>query len=162
MGEGPPPVFLPPAPAPGPLMTFYMYRVSDDQAYPLNGVNMANLLGDVWYLHNEVVFNCPRKFNISRLMRFKVSVRATKELKGQGKDFDNFVQIDKAKCTVPGCPELHWKPLGYVVGCVNNSAQQVALPGTGVWYSLPGTCPSKYFFEKTPSCIAAEPGGGCS
>lgn len=158
---GPAPELAPPAATPGPLMTFYLYRVDNDQRYKLNGVNMANLLGDVWYLHNEVVFNCPRKFNISRLTRFKVTARATRELAGQGKNFDHFVAFDKAKCTVPGCSQLHWDPLGYVVGCTKNDPGRVALPGEAAWYSLPGTCPSKFYFQKTAACNQNEPGGQC-
>lgn len=161
LGAGPAPELAPPAAAPGPLMTFYLYRVDNDQRYKLNGVNMANLLGDVWYLHNEVVFNCPRKFNISRLTRFKVTARATRELAGQGKNFDNFVAFDKAKCTVPGCSQLHWDPLGYVLGCTKNDPGRVALPGEAAWYSLPGTCPSKFYFQKTAACMQNEPGGQC-
>jgi len=91
-----------------------------------------------------------------------VSLRATKELYGQGKNFDNFVAFDKAKCTVPGCPQLHWNPYGYVVGCSPNDNTRVSLPGAPVWYSLPGTCPSKYYFQKTAECNAAEPGGLCA
>eukprot|EP00913_Durusdinium_trenchii_P013284 g12468.t1 len=105
LGAGPAPELAPPALEPGPLMTFYLYRVDNDQRYKLNGVNMANLLGDVWYLHNEVVFNCPRTIVMRR------------ELRGQEKNFDHFVAFDKAKCTVPGCSQLHWDPLGYVLGC---------------------------------------------
>ncbi|CAK9004757.1 Hypothetical protein SCF082_LOCUS8319 [Durusdinium trenchii] len=161
LGAGPAPELAPPALEPGPLMTFYLYRVDNDQRYKLNGVNMANLLGDVWYLHNEVVFNCPRKFNISRLTRFKVSYRATRELRGQEKNFDHFVAFDKAKCTVPGCSQLHWDPLGYVLGCTKNDPGRVALPGEAAWYSLPGTCPSKFYFQKSASCIQNEPGGQC-
>jgi len=123
---------------------------------------MANLNGDTWYLHNEVVISCPRKFGITRLTRFKVSMRATNELYGQGKNFDSFVAFDKAKCTVPGCDVLHWNPLGYVVGCSPNDNTRVALPGNPAWYSLPGTCPSKFYFQKTPECNAAEPGGRCT
>ncbi|CAE7261039.1 unnamed protein product [Symbiodinium pilosum] len=142
-------------------MTFYLYRVDNDQRYKLNGVNMANLLGDIWYLHNEVVFNCPRKFNISRLTRFKVTYRATREMWGQNKNFDHFVAFDKAKCTVPGCAQLHWDPLGYVVGCTKNDVGRVALPGEAAWFSLPGTCPSKFYFQKSATCVRHEPGGEC-
>lgn len=156
-----PPALKPAADSPGPLMTFYMYRVDNDQKYALNGVNMANLDGDLWYLHNEVVASCPRKFGITRMTRFKVTMRATKELAGQGKNFDNFVAFDKAKCTVPGCAQLHWDPLGYVIGCSPNDKGQVAVPGQPAWYSLPGTCPSKFYYQKSPQCIAAEPGGNC-
>lgn len=110
-----------------------------------------------------------RKFNISRLTRFKVTYRATKELYGQSKNFDHFVAFDKAKCTVPlgtlklthvlaefelrpGCSMIHWDPLGYVLGCTllgrgfleclaerKNDPGRVALPGEAAWYSLPGT-----------------------
>lgn len=156
------PPLAPPAATPGPLMTFYMYRVQNEENYAMNGVNMANLDGDVWYLHNEVVQHCPRKFNISRLLRFKVTMRATPELFGQGKNFDTFVAFDKAKCTVPMCPKLHWDRFGYVVGCQPNNKEQVAVPGEPTWFSLPGTCPSQFFDEKSQSCIEAEPGGECN
>eukprot|EP00420_Gonyaulax_spinifera_P029339 CAMPEP_0197874898 /NCGR_PEP_ID=MMETSP1439-20131203/4280_1 /TAXON_ID=66791 /ORGANISM="Gonyaulax spinifera, Strain CCMP409" /LENGTH=511 /DNA_ID=CAMNT_0043494063 /DNA_START=48 /DNA_END=1583 /DNA_ORIENTATION=- len=159
-GEEPP--LLPPAKTPGPLMTFYMFRVADSQDYTLDGANMANLAGDLWYLHNEVVKSCPRKFNVERLVRFKVTMRATPELFGQGgRNFDSFVAMDQAKCTVPSCAERHWDRFGYVVGCQPNSVTQVALPGTPTWYSLPGTCPSRFYFEKDASCKASEPGGAC-
>mmetsp|Transcript_62060 Transcript_62060/g.171999 ORF Transcript_62060/g.171999 Transcript_62060/m.171999 type:complete len:419 (-) Transcript_62060:133-1389(-) len=155
------PELKPAAETPGPLMTFYMYRAQNDQNYPLNGVNMANLEGDIWYLHNEVVFACPRKFNISRITRYRVTMRATKELFGQGRNFDGFAAFDKAKCTVPGCSKLHWEPFGYVVGCQKGDTTRVALPGSPAWYSLPGTCPSKFYFQKAETCIKAEPGGEC-
>jgi len=156
------PQLLPPADSPGPLMTFYMYRVANDENYPVNGVNMANLAGDMWYLHNEVVQNCPRKFNMERLLRFKVTMRATPELYGQNsRKFDSFVAMDQAKCTVPKCTELHWDPYGYVVGCQPNNVVTVAVPGAPVWYSLPGTCPSKFYYEKTAACNAEQPGGAC-
>ena len=34
----------------------------------------------MWYLHNEVVWQTPRKFNISRIMRLKVTMKATQPL----------------------------------------------------------------------------------
>ncbi|CAE8595311.1 unnamed protein product, partial [Polarella glacialis] len=83
------------------------------------------------------------------------------ELHGQGKNFDRFVAFDQAKCTVPMCSELHWDPLGFVVGCQPNFKGQVAVPGEPTWYSLPGKCPSKFYFEKTESCNENEPGGMC-
>lgn len=152
---------LKPATVPGPLMTFYMYRVSNNETYKPNGVNMANLEGDLWYLHNEVVHSCPRKFNMSRLQRFKITYRSTAELNAQGRQFDAFVAFDKAKCTVPRCEQMHWDLYGYVVGCQPNAKTAVAMPGQPVWYSLPGTCPSKFYYEKSEECIKDEPGGLC-
>lgn len=159
--EAAPVALLPPAEKPGPLMTFHLYRVQDNVNYALNGVNMANLDGDLWYLHNEVVQHCPRKFNISRLLRFKVTMRATRELFGQGKNFDTFVAFDKAKCTVPMCHQLHWERYGYVIGCQPNDKALVAVPGQPAWFSLPGTCPSRFFNEKDATCVESEPGGEC-
>mmetsp|Transcript_63254 Transcript_63254/g.196247 ORF Transcript_63254/g.196247 Transcript_63254/m.196247 type:complete len:446 (-) Transcript_63254:216-1553(-) len=143
-------------------LTFYMYRAVGGSDFPPENVNTANLAGVMWYLHNEVVQNCPRKFNMERLLRFKVTMRATPELYGQNsRKFDSFVAMDQAKCTVPKCTELHWDPYGYVVGCQPNNVVTVAVPGAPVWYSLPGTCPSKFYYEKTAACNAEQPGGAC-
>eukprot|EP00415_Alexandrium_ostenfeldii_P000936 UN0936 len=59
------------------------------------------------------------------------------------------------------CQKLHWTPFGYVVGCQPNNVGQVAVPGSPSWYSLPGTCPNKFYYEKTAECNSAEPGGAC-
>lgn len=59
-----------------PLHTFYVYRASSGEANEPtfnDNVNMANLPGALWYLHNEVVWQVPRKFNITRLTKKKDS-----------------------------------------------------------------------------------------
>ncbi|CAE8699173.1 unnamed protein product, partial [Polarella glacialis] len=54
-----------------PLLSFYMYRaVADGAVFPPVNANTGNLAGVLWYLHNEVVIQAPRKFNISKIVSY--------------------------------------------------------------------------------------------
>mmetsp|Transcript_81969 Transcript_81969/g.211218 ORF Transcript_81969/g.211218 Transcript_81969/m.211218 type:complete len:448 (-) Transcript_81969:386-1729(-) len=169
----PPP--RPPAPSPalgkpsnGDLMEFYMYRSQSDANYTLQNVNAANLVGAMWYLQNEVVsgvYGSTDKFGISRILRLKVQVKATQPLLEKGMNFGVRVAFDSGKCTGPDC-EMDFSNYGYNVGCNNLGdwpfpEYETYYPG-GIWYSLPGVCPSASYLNKTLECIKAEPGGRCA
>jgi len=151
------------------LMEFYMYRSKNDDNYHAENVNMASLTGAMWYLQNEVIFTCPRKFGLTRLVRYLVTMKNTQPLfkAPLHYQFGQFVQFDSGECTWnrSHCEEL-WKQYGYIVGCqpldvTNPMLPNYAGPPAPVWYSLPGTCPSKAFNAKTQACSEAEPGGEC-
>jgi len=133
----------------------YMYRAQSDADYPMENVNAADLLGVLWYLHNEVVWMCPRKYSVTRVRRLRVTLR---------NKLAPYVAFDSGRCTVPGCSGL-WQKHGYAVGCQNvpyGTDMATGQPGlTGHWYSLPGPCPSQAIGHKNQSCIAAAPGGSC-
>uniref|UniRef100_A0A7S4VE85 Uncharacterized protein n=1 Tax=Alexandrium monilatum TaxID=311494 RepID=A0A7S4VE85_9DINO len=150
---------------------FYMYRAQSSHDYPPVNINTADLGGVLWYLHNEVVRVTPRKFHISRILRFKVTVKGTAALRHEtSHEFGPFVAFDSGKCTVPTCDQI-WNRFGFVVGCqvigagaATYSRQKPCNPATcqgGIWYSLPGPCPSLDFRSKSRSCKAGLPGGEC-
>merc|ERR1712008_606850 len=70
----------------------YMYRAQSDADYPLENVNAADLLGVLWYLHNEIVPYCPRKYDITRILRLKVTLR---------NPMMPYVAFDFGQCTMP-------------------------------------------------------------
>lgn len=149
------------APPVGSTMSFYLYRAQSAETYPFDeGLNMANAAGVMWYLHNEVVGHCPRKFRVVRVIRFKVTMRATSELAKAGRNFDQFLQFDGAKCTNPRCDDV-FNSYGYVAGCIKNSEGVAAYPHT-TWFSFPGVCPFQMWDNKTAVCRSDEPGGFCS
>mmetsp|Transcript_1395 Transcript_1395/g.3090 ORF Transcript_1395/g.3090 Transcript_1395/m.3090 type:complete len:481 (+) Transcript_1395:84-1526(+) len=160
--------------------TFYVYRAQSDSDYPLQNVNAADLAGVMWYLHNEIVpsFAVHRKYNITRIIRFKLSMKTTWEFYNvHRRQFGAFVAFDDGRCTVPHCNQV-WKQYGFIVGCQHQSmdiagyqASTKTSIGAGcrgpdcfapVWYSLPGACPSENFTMKTEECINRWPGGACS
>jgi len=155
------------------VMSFYMYRAQSDANYPMENVNMADLPGVMWYLHNEVVVSTPRKYNVTRILRFKVTVRNTEEIYTATKrQFGNYVAFDKGMCTVPHCDHI-WEKYGFVVGCqpLNVSMQNYVpfsdvgcdskICQSGSWYSLPGHCPSAHVQNKSGACRTVMPGGAC-
>lgn len=166
-----------PAPAPalaspssGELMTIYMYRAQSDADYELENVNAANLAGAMWYVQNEVVsgaYGTTDKFGISRIMRLRVRVRPTQPLLDKGMNFGVRVAFDSGKCTGPSC-EYDWSTYGYNVGCNNLGDYPFPEYNThytgGIWYSLPGRCPSLSYLSKADDsqCALSEPGGKCS
>jgi len=119
--------------------------------------------GVVWYLMNEIVTNyshgvrCPRRFNISKIHRFKVRTKASAELFAQKMDFGVRFAYDEGRCagrcfsgnmcTGEGDCAAQYDRYGFVVGC-NRFIDQypfpagyISAPG-GIWYSLPigGRC----------------------
>jgi len=150
---------IPPPPKPKGLKpkerVIYMYRAQSDANYPVENVNAADLMGVLWYLHNEVVPYCPRKYSITRILRLKVTLR---------NPMMPYVAFDYGQCTMPHCARL-WREHGFKVGCQNVAygadldAGRPGLPGH--WYSLPGPCPSQDRKHKVDACRLAEPGGAC-
>lgn len=157
-------------------MTFYMYRAMGKESYPMQNVNMASLAGVLWYLHREVVGSTPRKFHISRILRFSVTMMITEDYYNKTpSQFGPFVAFDSGSAK----HRSHiWKNYGYVVGCQlvdpglfnyvpRPSEQPSCHPRTAFpcrapkWYSLPGPCPEETQPDKTPACSTQWPGGLC-
>lgn len=157
-------------------MTFYMYRAESDKDYPLESMDAADLAGVLWYLHNEVVVTTPRQNGITRILRFKVTIKNTMELYEKfHSQFGPFVTFNRGQCMLEACDRI-WRNFGFVVGCqtlnasVGNylsfnrtrepclTSQQCNSP---VVYSLPGSCPCHSYGEKNAACIAKMPGGSC-
>jgi len=113
-------------------------------------------------LHDEVVTTCPRKYHITKVRRLKVTMYNTEDLYQipPHTQFGPYMEFERGRCTVPGCSE-YWRRFGYVVGCQNQDTS-IARYVNGVWYSLPGRCPSRAFFHKSEFCFSHEPGGHCA
>jgi len=145
-----------------------MYRSQSDANYELENVNTGNLAGIMWYIQNEVVsgaYGTTNKFGISRIMRLKVLMRATQPLVDKDMNFGVRVAFDSGKCTGPKC-DMDWSKYGYNVGCNNLGDFPFPKYDThyegGIWYSLPGECPSESYLDEDDQCNAREPGGKCS
>mmetsp|Transcript_92997 Transcript_92997/g.267544 ORF Transcript_92997/g.267544 Transcript_92997/m.267544 type:complete len:271 (+) Transcript_92997:36-848(+) len=109
-------------PANGPaLMTFYLYHATTDGFPILQNVDMANAEGILMLVHRHVVTQCPRNGDVTRIIRYIVTVRNTDALfKATKKQFAPYELFAGGKCvntngTTP-CLEEYGK-YGYVVGC---------------------------------------------
>lgn len=149
------------------LLTFHMYRAQGHGDYPPLNVNSGNLAGIMWYIQNEVVsgaYGSGNKFGIERIRRFKVHVKATQTLIDIQMNFGVRVAFDYGNCTGPDC-RFDWENYGYNVGCNNLGSFPFPKFETnytgGIWYSLPGACPSMPFYQQTPECENLQPGGMC-
>jgi len=144
------------------ILSFYIYRAKSRQMYQDTNVNGGNLAGVMWYIHNEVMdSSCPRKFEIDRIVRYKLTMKATQALYDKYKiNFDLYRQFDKGKCTHAQC-EQTFEEIGYAVGCIKNDVNVANYTPSPVWYDLPGPCPSKEWDQKTEVCMNNEPGGEC-
>jgi len=146
-----------------PILTFYMYRAQGNGDYPWRSVNTGNLAGVMWYLHNEVVLESPRKYGIERIIRMKFQTTSTKALAEVGLNFGVRFAYDTGMCTGAGpingyasCRDLYAR-LGHFVGCnyLGDYPFPMASKGFpsfyegGIWYSLP----------KEGACISAPYGG---
>jgi len=96
-------------PSGAPLHTFYMYRVTSNEPYPPLNVNAGNIAGVLWYLHHEVVVQYPRKFDISKIVRYKVSMKATNPLWNKGMNFGVRAAFDKGQATGPFACGREWQ-----------------------------------------------------
>ncbi|CAK8998310.1 unnamed protein product [Durusdinium trenchii] len=167
-------------------MTFYQYSAQKkyDPDRVWENVDMASLGGVLFYLHNEVVDSKGEqlskdgkrstKFDIDRIVRFKVTVHNTEALWKQFRSqFGQFIQFDYGQATfgmpdhVKKCNDI-WTKFGFEVGC------QVVPTGVsgyegGFWSSFPGRCPSMPFTDdspqggqkKTSTCMRDWAGGSC-
>jgi hypothetical protein len=182
-------------PSDGKLLTFYMYRaMGPPPDYPQENVNTASIGGVLWYLHNECIFTCDgsgfmasggkfgdRKFGITRIRRFKVTLKATSPLLRKGMNFGVLKSFDSGEATGPHrngtgwgkdtgyFSEPEWNEYGYNPGCgYLGLFPHVDWP-TGlkypnaIWYSLPGSCPiwGRSSDKKDQNCINEGPGGQC-
>jgi len=147
-------------------MQFYVYRAENEQDYTndaLMGVGHS-LQGVLWYLHNRVVLrSCPRSLGITRIVRLRATVFNTFApwdlWEGQ---FGPFVNFSHGQCVSGDCTDV----LSRYKSSVGCQTWQPYLGGESYgnmtqWYSLPGSCPTKPFPEKTATCIKEEPGGQC-
>lgn len=133
-----------------------MYRAQSGADYPPENINAADLPGVLWYLHNEIVTMCPRKYSITRVRRLKVTLRRTPQVSQTPFFYAPFIAIDSGMCTVPGCYD-RLEGSGYSVGCQPRPYGDYV----GHWYSLPGGCPFKPIGQKTFECRRATPGAFC-
>jgi len=158
-----------------PIHTFYMYRAQGANDYPWQSVNTGNLAGVMWYLHNEVVVETPRKYGISRIVRMKFQTTSTKSLSELGLNFGVRFAYDTGMCTGAGpingyasCRDIYER-LGHFVGCnyLGDYPFPMASKGFpsfydgGMWYSVPkeGAClgapngqdDCTYFYEEAGS-----------
>jgi hypothetical protein len=149
-------------------MTFYMYRAQSDKAYPPLNTNTATLGGVLWYLHNEVVCHCPRRFDITRILRYKVTYKPTQPLIDTGRHFGVRYSFDSGKSSGPWEAQGDtWDKYGYVMGCNDMVHDTFPFPlwrvhyPNAAWYSMPGPCNSVKWNEVNDACKATEPGGMC-
>jgi len=130
----------------------------------------------MYYLHNEILGGQPRKYNITRILRYKVTTKPTKEVfEHTHTQFGPFVAFDQGMCTAADCDEVFDK-YGYNVGCQLLDPKLSAYESPfqtmhgcmptetcpGVWFSLPGQCPTKDLLDKTQQCVDKEMGGACA
>jgi len=152
-------------------MTFYMYAAHNWDNYHMENTNLASLTGVLWFLQDQIVTSCPRKYGLTRLVRYIITMQNTAALwKGPLRSqFGQYVQFVDGACASTGnstqCNDL-FKTTGHVVGCtpldtLGPNVPNYAGPPAPVWYSLPGRCPSVPFVNKTEECMRAEPGGEC-
>lgn len=154
--------------------TFYVYRAQTHESFKpaLANVNAASLGAVLWYLHNEVVYKCPRrgsiyaKYDIIRILRYKVTHKPTQPLVERGMHYGPFCAYDYAACTGPGNRHGEdWAKYGYNIGCEFVGDWPHELFGSAksypnaIWYSFPGACPNEDLPHKSAACVSTEPGG---
>jgi len=160
---------------------FYMYRVQNDEDYSPENQNMANVGGALWYLHNEIIWHHWNRGGTyastpkTRVERFLVATRAPDKLLAKGMNFGVVNTYDLGQCTGPfACENL--QEYGPAVGCESWTKKTDSKQGNNfphsqwkglnkypnaMWYSLPGRCSSKKFWNQTGDCEKHDPSGEC-
>lgn len=145
-------------------LAFYMYKAAGPD-YPkiFNQTGSLGSLGGVmWYLHNHVITQCPRRYGIDRIRRYFVTVKSTDALyAATAKMFDRYSDFDNGEAQ-EYWSRSHWTKYGYNPGCLHVDREKSrAAYHDAVWYSLPGRCPSRDLYSTTAKCLRDEPGGNC-
>jgi len=94
-----------------------VYRAQSNASYPPTNVNAANLGGVIWYLEHEVIEPGFVRWNVSRVLRYKVQTKAPQRLFDAGMNFGVRFAMDSTKCTGPGNCDYQFRHFGYFVGC---------------------------------------------
>lgn len=159
-------------PSEAPLLTFYVYRAMGLEGYPPENVNAASAEGVMWYLHNEIVRWVPRRFGITRIVRFKIQYKPTQPMLQAGLNFGVRQAYDSGMCTGPGRCQKDYDDWGFFVGCnkvwqfptwqFKDARLYSSELGDPVWYSFPGWCSDHPFNQHTEPCQMKNPGGACS
>lgn len=152
-------------PAQPPALTFYMYKAAGPN-WPVElnqSGSMGSLSGVMWYLHNDIVVHCPRTHGIDRIRRYMVTLKPTEALFYKtGKVFDRYVEYQNAKAKDLSTSQERWSKYGYNPGCLHvDRHKDRAAYADAIWYSMPGSCPSKDLWSSTLACMKREPGGWC-
>eukprot|EP00441_Pelagodinium_beii_P006471 CAMPEP_0197701328 /NCGR_PEP_ID=MMETSP1338-20131121/123061_1 /TAXON_ID=43686 ORGANISM="Pelagodinium beii, Strain RCC1491" /NCGR_SAMPLE_ID=MMETSP1338 /ASSEMBLY_ACC=CAM_ASM_000754 /LENGTH=471 /DNA_ID=CAMNT_0043285013 /DNA_START=225 /DNA_END=1640 /DNA_ORIENTATION=- len=144
-------------------ITFYLYRAVAENDTAAENINGASLGGVLHYLHHEVVGTCPRKNNIDRIRRIKVTIKNTVELftNHHGAQLGPYQEFVRAQCVSANC-EQTWQDYGYVVGCRLQKGAGADDSLVDADYSLPGSCPLFPSGSKSEECQRAFPGGACA
>eukprot|EP00929_Paragymnodinium_shiwhaense_P012630 TRINITY_DN12001_c0_g1_i1.p1 TRINITY_DN12001_c0_g1~~TRINITY_DN12001_c0_g1_i1.p1 ORF type:complete len:697 (+),score=130.89 TRINITY_DN12001_c0_g1_i1:24-2114(+) len=188
-------------PSDGETFTFYMYRAQsepgEDGYYPVENVNLGTMGGVLWYLHNEIIQTCSgaggiggsrvggtgvwgdRKFQISRIRRVKISMKATQPLLDKGMNWGPLCSYDAGECTGPHRgtywsgvgsgwgSKNEWDEYGFILGCgrVGLWPHQHWHSGwkypDAFWYSVAGPCPAVQYGKRWDTCTLEMPGGKC-
>lgn len=178
-------------PSQAPMLTYYVYRAQGPAGpggdYPMENVNVASLGGVMWYLHDEVIRDCwfngqagKRRFDITRIRRFKITTKATQPLYELGMNYGLKGSFDSGEHTGPHKDRVEgpgtgwhslwqWDRYGFHVGCDNLGQwphnEHVFQSGwrypNAVWYSLPGSCPTMNYRQADDGCKVSFPGGMC-
>ena len=134
--------------------TFYVYRAQSDVDYPFENVNAADALGVLLYIHHETLGqSCPRKFDVTRILRYRVTTYRTAAERCH-QPFTHFSAFDYGKgpeqvndnsvgCEAPGS---NWYQHAYV---------------GATYYSFPGRCKHRDISGKDEQCMQRDPGGSC-
>jgi hypothetical protein len=149
------------------VISFYLYRAAGDTDYPLENVNVGDLAGVLWYLHNEIVGAPVRKYSIDRIKRYKIKMKPVVEFWNvHHTNFGPFMAYDAARCSTPACKEVYGL-YGYILGCQpvtpgrsgyeameDTMSKKACAPKdiscrSPMWYSLPGPCPLKKISSET-------------
>jgi hypothetical protein len=163
----------------GPMtMVFYMYHAPESPDEDLQNSVAGDLPGLMWKIHNEVAASPNERHTAKRIVRYKVTMRAAERLHDERhRQFGPFVTFQSGKCMERACDNI-WNQYGFNIGCqtVNTSDFAYYSPfvtrlgggacppncNDGLWFSIPGNCPSMSFDGKTQDCNLRMPGGLCN